>query len=63
MSASHPAWLSQTPNGSSGLTSFSTSSNGLRVAFYSDADNLVPSDTNGFRDVFVRDLAGGQIFW
>lgn len=26
------------------------------VAFDSDADNLVPGDTNGLRDVFVRDL-------
>lgn len=27
---------------------------GLDVAFLSDASNLVPGDTNGFRDVFVR---------
>jgi hypothetical protein len=59
ISASNPALLSQTPDGSSGLTSFSTSSNGLFVAFYSDADNLVANDTNGYRDVFVRDLVGG----
>jgi hypothetical protein len=59
ISASNPALLSQTPDGSSGLTSFSTSSNGQFVAFYSDADNLVANDTNGYRDVFVRDLAGG----
>ncbi len=59
VSAGNPALLSQTANGSSGLTTFSTSSNGLFVAFYSDADNLVPNDTNGLSDVFVRDLAGG----
>ncbi len=59
VSASNAALLSQTPDGSSGLTSFSTSSNGLFVAFYSDADNLVANDTNGCRDVFVRDLVGG----
>jgi hypothetical protein len=59
VSASNPALLSQTPDGSSGLTSFSTSSNGLFVAFYSDADNLMANDTNGCRDVFVRDLVGG----
>lgn len=59
VSASNSALLSQTPDGSSGLTSFSTSSNGLFVAFYSDADNLVANDTNGCRDVFVRDLVGG----
>jgi len=31
------------------------SANGCVVAFYSDASNLVSGDTNGFRDVFVRD--------
>ncbi len=30
--------------------------NGRFVAFHSDATNLVPNDTNGFKDVFVRDL-------
>jgi len=59
ISASNPALLSQTPDGISGLTSFSISSNGQFVAFYSDADNLVANDTNGYRDVFVRDLVGG----
>jgi len=32
------------------------SANGRYVAFASIADNLVPGDTNGFVDVFVRDL-------
>jgi archaellum component FlaF (FlaF/FlaG flagellin family) len=32
------------------------SSDGRFVAFSSDASNLVPGDTNGVRDVFVRDL-------
>ena len=59
VSASNPALPSQTPDGISGLTSFSISSNGQFVAFYSDADNLVANDTNGYRDVFVRDLVGG----
>jgi uncharacterized repeat protein (TIGR01451 family) len=36
-----------------------TSADGLIVAFESDAANLVPSDTNGRRDVFVRDRAAG----
>jgi len=35
------------------------SADGLHVAFYSDASNLVASDTNGARDVFVRDLQSG----
>jgi len=33
--------------------------NGHIVAFYSDARDLVPGDTNGVRDVFVRDRATG----
>ena len=32
------------------------SADGRFVAFYSDASNLVTGDTNGARDVFVRDL-------
>ncbi len=35
------------------------SANGLFVAFESLASNLVPGDTNGKRDVFVRDLVAG----
>ena len=34
--------------------------NGRYVAFTSDATNLVPSDTNGVADVFVRDRTSGQ---
>ena len=37
------------------------SADGTRVAFESDADNLVPGDTNGGTDVFVRDLTTGTI--
>jgi TolB protein len=36
------------------------SADGRFVAFSSAASNLVPGDTNGTRDVFVRDLASGQ---
>lgn len=35
----------------------SISADGARVAFVSDASNIVPSDHNGAPDVFVRDLA------
>lgn len=42
-------------NGSSG--SAAISSNGLFAAFDSTGSNLVSSDTNGARDVFVRDIA------
>src|SRR6266540_3060086 len=33
---------------------------GRHVAFASDATNLVPEDTNLFRDIFVRDLQTGK---
>jgi Tol biopolymer transport system component len=59
VSAANPALPSQTPDGVSGFTGSSVSSNGQFVAFYSDADNLVPGDTNGYRDVFLRDLIAG----
>lgn len=36
------------------------SADGSRVVFVSDATNLVPGDTNGWPDVFVRDLATEQ---
>jgi len=62
ISAHHPASPSQTPNGSSLITSSCISSNGLYITFASDSDNLVTGDTNGYRDVFVRDtLAGTNI--
>jgi len=35
------------------------SADGRRVCFASDATNLVPGDTNGREDVFVRDLVAG----
>jgi len=35
------------------------SADGRFVAFYSDASNLVDGDTNGARDVFVRDRTSG----
>ncbi len=59
ISVRQPALPSQTPNGLSGLTPFSVSANGRFVAFYSDADDLVPNDTNAFGDIFVRDLIAG----
>jgi Tol biopolymer transport system component len=35
------------------------SSNGQFIAFESAASNLVPGDTNGLQDIFVRDLIAG----
>ena len=55
-----PAISSLTPDGPSILSStVPVSLNGQYVAFASDADNLVANDTNGVRDVFVRDLIAG----
>src|SRR5207244_1359384 len=36
------------------------SADGQSVVFTSDADNLVPGDTNQVSDVFVRDLVRGE---
>jgi Tol biopolymer transport system component len=44
-------------NGGSGTPSISA--DGRYVAFFSDASNLVPADTNTAGDVFVRDLTRG----
>jgi len=38
------------------------SGEGRFVAFLSDADNLVPEDTNGYPDVFVRDRLAGYTY-
>jgi Tol biopolymer transport system component len=42
--------------GTSGMLQQSISANGRYVGFTSAAANLVPGDTNGLMDVFVRDL-------
>lgn len=36
------------------------SNNGRYVAFYSDASNLAPADSNGVRDLFVYDIQTGR---
>lgn len=48
---------STSPNGSSMIYPRGISADGRRIVFSSEADNLVEIDTNGFRDVFVRDLS------
>jgi len=55
ISIRHPTLYSVSPNAASVLSPLSLSSNGRYFAFSSDADNLVPNDTNGFWDVFIRD--------
>jgi len=44
-----------------GVSLGSLSRNGRRLAFASDADTLVPGDTNHGTDVFVRDLETGEV--
>ncbi|WP_173977550.1 DUF4347 domain-containing protein, partial [Magnetospirillum sp. LM-5] len=45
--------------GNSGSYTPSISADGRYVAFYSDASNLVPGDTNGNGDIFVHDRQTG----
>jgi len=49
-------------NGPSALdgSALKISGDGNTVIFSSEADNLVPDDTNGVADVFIRDLVTGQ---
>jgi Tol biopolymer transport system component len=58
ISVRDPAFPSGTPNGPTSPP-LSPDAGGQWIAFSSDADNLVPNDTNGMRDVFVRDLGFG----
>ncbi len=37
------------------------SADGRYVAFLSSSSNLVPGDTNGFSDIFVKDMKGGAV--
>lgn len=52
---------SSSPNGPSTLPafSFSVSPDGRFIVFATDAENVIPNDTNGCRDVVVRDLLLG----
>jgi hypothetical protein len=49
-------------NGVSSASYLSVSIDGRYVLFYSQATNLVPGDTNGHWDIFVRDRLGGTTF-
>ena len=59
ISARHPDLPSLSPNGPSSLGAMPISNDGRFIAFASDADNLVPNDTSGCQDVFVRDMLYG----
>ncbi len=62
VSARAPSLPALSPNGSATGWPLSASADGRYVAFTSDADNLVPNDTNKCQDVFVRDLAAGVTY-
>ena len=57
ISKGDPALACHTPDGPGTLAPLSVSAEGSMVAFTSSADDLVLNDTNGYPDVFVRDLA------
>ena len=59
VSAREPTLPTLSPNGLSLMSAGSVSSDGRYVAFASDGDNVVGNDTNGWRDIFVRDLLLG----
>jgi hypothetical protein len=60
VTAQDPSISTGTPNGPSFFTTAAAVNfNGRYVAFASEADNLTANDTNGIRDVFVRDLILG----
>ena len=55
-------WISVTPDGGpadGGSFNPSVDNSGTKVVFTSSAGDLVPNDTNGQRDVFLRDLRTG----
>jgi len=53
------AWNEEQAN--QGAVAAEVSDSGRYAVFYSCSDNLVPDDTNGWPDVFVRDLWTGSI--
>ena len=60
ISARHASLASISPEGRSALSTTPATRDGRFVAFESDAEDLVSGDTNGFRDVFLRDLLTGS---
>ncbi|HEX5221085.1 MAG TPA: hypothetical protein VFZ59_16090 [Verrucomicrobiae bacterium] len=59
ISAHHATLPSASASGPSLLSEFAASADGRFVAFASEVDDPAMGDTNGYRDVFVRDLAHG----
>lgn len=59
VSERHPARPSLTAGGFSSFSGNPFDDEGRYLVFTSSASNLVPNDTNGLADVFVRDLQNG----
>ncbi len=55
------SWVSVSSTGSGGDAPLAVSDNGRFVAFMSESTNLVPGDTNGNRDIFVKDVQTGAV--
>lgn len=63
VSAHDPALPCLSPDGPSATSTIgSLSADGRLIAFWSEADDVVINDTNGLRDVFVRDRVAGTTF-
>jgi len=62
VSQRHPALAARTMPAPSATAIKSISADGRYVAISSLDSTFTPSDTNGFPDIFVRDLANGAIF-
>ena len=58
-SVAHPASFSSSAAGWSSLDAHALSIDGKRLIFASLADDLVPNDTNEYRDIFLHDLQSG----
>ena len=60
LSAAIAGWKSVTGSGRSWSARRSMSADGRFVVFVSEAEDLVPNDSNGSSDVFMRDLESGN---
>ena len=60
LSRAHSNAAPITPVAATTITNNCVSADGMRILFFSHDNNLVPGDTNGWQDAFLRDLATGQ---
>src|SRR5436190_6189872 len=60
ISRAHPDLPAFTPMAGAKITNHCVSADGTRILFFSTDSNLVPGDTNGWQDAFLRDLRTGR---